>query len=166
METKQPKWKQVGTIGDVNFVDYDGGPVFVDESGVYPAELEYVQNMPVENENHNAYVYRIMLDRLKLSSTDHLIPFRYDASWPYPEASYTEWFDEDLYKVCASEGISLEDFYTAITSDNPMALASAYEALARYHGWENFDSYPLHFLNREELEERYENHPRLRKEEN
>ena len=45
METKQPKWKRVGTIGDINFVEYDGGIVFVDETGVYCPELEYVQNV-------------------------------------------------------------------------------------------------------------------------
>jgi hypothetical protein len=155
----QPKWKQVGTIGDINFVQHDGGPVFIDETGVYCPELEYVQNMPREDGNEDAYVYRITLDALTISPAGHLIPARYDATWPHPIEDYTEWFDNDIESVCHFVGIGVSDFIQAITSDNPMARASAYEALAQYHGWENFDSYPLHIMTEAELEARYENHP-------
>jgi len=157
VETKQPKWKRVGTIGDINFVEYDGGIVFVDETGGYCPELEYVQNMP---EPHNdAYVYRILLEPLKLSPNGNLIPAAYDSSWSYPIESYTEWFDDSIQQVASQVGMDRAEFIKALTSDNPIARASAYEELARYHGWENFDSYPLHFTSREELEARYENHP-------
>jgi len=157
METKQPKWKQVGTIGDINFVQHDGGPVFVDETGVYCPELEYVQNMP----EGDAYVYRICLDPLKLSPAGKLIPANFDETWPYPVEHYTEWFDRDIDRVAGSIGIDRAEFVSALISDNPMARASAYEALAQYHGWENFDSYPLHFKTEAELEARYENHPSI-----
>jgi hypothetical protein len=155
METKQPVWKQVGTIGDINFIDHDGGPVYIDETGVYCPELEYVQNMPRENGNEDAFVYRVPLENLKLSTTGHLIPARYDATWPHPEESYTEWFDRDLDAAAAFCGGPREELVQALISDNPMARAQAYEFLAQFHGWENFDSYPLHFTNREELEARY-----------
>lgn len=39
----QPKWKLAGTVGDVNPVDYGGGFIFVDETGVYPPELELIE---------------------------------------------------------------------------------------------------------------------------
>lgn len=143
------------------FIEYDGGPVFIDETGAYPPELEYVQNMP--EPNTDAYVYRIVLDPLKLSPDGKLIPANYDETWPHPIADYTEWFDRDIDKVASSIGISREEFIEALISDNPMARASAYEALAHYHGWDNFDSYPLHFLTREELEARYEDHPHVGK---
>lgn len=157
--TNQPKWKQVGTVGDICFVQHDGGPVFIDETGVYPPELEYVQNMPHEDGNEDAYVYRIVLDPLKLSPKGKLIPARYDESWPYPVEDYTEWFDDNVNSVAEFVGVSREEFIQAITSDDPMTRAHAYEALAQYHGWENFDSYPLHFRNEAELEARYERHP-------
>jgi hypothetical protein len=151
MSTAQPTWKKVGTIGDVNFVEHDGGPVFVDETGVYCPELEYVQNMP----EGDAYVYRVPLEHLKLSSAGKIIPRGYSASWPHPEENYTEWFDRELDGVAEFCGIPRAELVEALISDNPMARASAYEAMAQYHGWENFDSYPLHFTNREELEARY-----------
>ena len=159
METTQPKWRQVGTIGDINFVDYDGGPVFVDETGVYPPELEYVQNMP--EPDTDAFVYRFVLDSLKLSPDGKLIPAAYNESWPHPVESYVEWFDKDVSSVADSIGMDRAEFVDALLSDNPMARASAYEAMAQYLGWENFDSYPLHFKTREELEARYQKHPYL-----
>ena len=149
--TAQPQWKQVGTIGDVNFVEHDGGPVYIDETGVYCPELEYVKNMA----EGDAFVYRILLENLKLSPAGKLIPASYREDWPHPIERYTEWFDRDLDSVSQSCGIERAELVQALISDNPMARASAYEALAQYHGWENFDSYPLHFTNREELEARY-----------
>jgi hypothetical protein len=147
METKQPKWKQVGIIGDLN-----GGPVFVDETGVYPPELEYVQNMP----EGDAYVYRFPMDNLKLSPDGKLIPANYDASWPHPIESYTEWFDKNLDRVASICGVSRQELLDSLLSDNPIERAWGYQALAEYHGWENFDSSPLHFESRAELEARYE----------
>lgn len=155
--TTQPKWKQVGTVGDIHFVEYNGGPVFVDETGIYPPELEYVQNMP--EPDNDAFVYRIVLDNLTMSPAGHLIPAKYDASWPHPIEDYTEWFDKDLDSVASFVGLPVSDLIQSLTSDKPVARAWAFEALASYHGWENFDSYPLHFTSREELEGRYENHP-------
>jgi hypothetical protein len=150
--TAQPKWKQVGTIGDVNFVEHDGGPVYIDETGVYCPELEYVQNVA----EGDAFVYRILLENLKLSPAGKLIPTSYREDWPHPIERYTEWFDRDLDGVSQSCGIERAELVQALISDNAMARASAYEALAQYHGWENFDSYPLHFKTRAELEARYE----------
>jgi len=128
METKQSKWKQVGTIGDINFVEHNGGPVFIDEMGVYPPELEYVQNMP----DGDAYVYRILLENLKLSPLGKLIPANYDSTWPHPVESYTEWFDEDLDKVADTCGITRQEIVDALISENPMARASAYGSLAAF----------------------------------
>jgi hypothetical protein len=160
----QPKWKQAGTIGDVDFIQHDGGIVFVDETGVYDPELEYVQNMP--EPDTDAYVYRIVLDSLKLSPAGKLIPAKYDETWPHPIESYTEWFDRDIDSVASTIEIPREEFIQALVSSNPLARANAFEALASYHGWENFDSYPLHFKTREELEARYEKHSYLNQEEN
>jgi hypothetical protein len=159
VETNQPKWKQVGTLGDINFIDYDGGPVFVDETGIYPPELEYVQNTP--ESDGDAYVYRFPLNSLKLSPAGKLIPAKYDVTWPHPIESYTEWFDKDISSLASSIGMERHEFVSELISENPMTRARAYEELAQYLGWENFDSYPLHFKSREELEARYERHPYL-----
>ena len=150
MTTQQPTWKRVGTIGDINFVEHDGGPVFVDETGVYPPELEYVQRMP----EGDAFVYRVSLENLKLSPDGKLIPARYDSTWPHPIEDYTEWFDRDLESVARFAGTTRAHLVEELTSPQPIARALAYETLAQYHGWENFDNYPLH-LSSKKLEERY-----------
>lgn len=160
METKQPIWKRVGTIGDVNFTKYSGGLVFIDESGVYPPELEYVH--AGDTEEQDAYVYRVVLENLKLSPEGKLIPARYDASWPEPIENYAEWFDRDLDKVGEFVGIPRRDLVAYLVSSDPMLRALAYESMASFHGWANFDSYPLR-LNPNELLKRYRNHPYERK---
>lgn len=150
--TEQPIWKKLGQIGDINPIEYGGGYVFTDETGVYDPELEYIEPMP--EPDTDAYVYRVSLERYKLSSTGHLVPFKYNPTWPYPEDSYIEWFDKDLEQISSFAGITREELVTALCSDNAMARASACETLAQYFGWEEFDSYPLH-LSESELEERY-----------
>ena len=40
METKQPKWKLIAQLGDVNPIDYGGYFIYEDETGVYPPEGE------------------------------------------------------------------------------------------------------------------------------
>ena len=148
----QPKWKKVGTIGDINFSVYGGGIVRVDETGVYPPELEYVQVMP----ENDTYVYRFPLENLKLSPSGRLIHARYDDTWSHPIEAYTEWFDDSLGDIAAYVGISQSELVDALLSDNPMARASAWESIGQYHGFENLDGYPLH-LSESETEERYKN---------
>ena len=43
METKQPSWKCIGHIGDVDPIAYGGGFVYIDETGIYPPELTYFE---------------------------------------------------------------------------------------------------------------------------
>lgn len=38
--TNQPKWVCIANLGDANPVDYGGAFVFVDQTGVYPPEME------------------------------------------------------------------------------------------------------------------------------
>lgn len=157
--TAQPKWRQVGIIGDRNFAEYGGGPAFVDETGVYCPELEYVD--VVDDGSGDAFVYRVMLENLKLSPAGALIPAAYDATWHYPVESYTEWYFEHLERVAQSCGIQRSEIISFLISPDPMQRAIAVESLANYLGWENFDSYPLH-LTAKKLEARYKDHPYLR----
>ena len=68
--TQQPVWKKVGTVGDINPLDYDGGFVYVDTTGVYPPEMEYieVQSMCDGREDGPWKVYRVVLDPPRFGS--------------------------------------------------------------------------------------------------
>jgi hypothetical protein len=129
----QPEWKEVGHVGDVNWPEYDGGPVLVDETGVYSPELEYV--VVPEDEDYDSprarwEIYRVVLDQE--------VP-----SWG------------ELNAVADSAGQDPDDLREAFESDDPEERAWAYVTWAGHYGWIEFDSDPL-VLTRLEVEKRYE----------
>lgn len=120
----QPKWKKVGTVGDVNWPEYDGGPVMVDETGEYQPELEYVET-PTEDEDFESprarwTVYRVVLDP--------------GQPWGYRE---------DLESVAETSGQDPDELANAFKSDDPMERAYAYETWAGHFGWHELDHDPL-----------------------
>jgi hypothetical protein len=163
MTTNQPQWKQVGTVGDVNPFDYDGGFIYQDETGVYAPELEYIlgESNYSQPENTGRWkVYRFCLDRLETVTVDGnqlLVPFGFGSrtDLPHPIDSYNEWFNRDLDGPASGVGITVEQYRAELCSEDARARAFAYLELAMYHGFENFDDYPLTFTNRDELEARY-----------
>jgi hypothetical protein len=159
MTTNQPIWKLAGTVGDVNPIDYSGGFIYTDETGIYPPELEWIESEDSHKaEPTNWTVYRILLERcamVKIDGAFRLITANYKPDWTHPIDRYIEWFDESIKNVSDSSGIPIADLETMLCSPDPKQLAQAYLELAQYHGWENFDSYPLKFTDRSELETRY-----------
>ena len=162
METKQPVWKKIGTVGDVNPLDYDGGFIYEDETGVYPPELEYIQAQSESNADESGpwEVYRWSLDRCETVTADGktlLVPFGFSARMdlPHPITDYDEWFNSDLESAAASMSRNVDEFRADLCTENLNMRAAAYLDLALYHGFENFDSYPLTFASRKELEARY-----------
>jgi hypothetical protein len=161
--TNQPVWKKIGTVGDINPIDYDGGFIYHDETGVYPAELEYVIGAGDENawgEYTEWLVYRMVLDRLEEMTglkNSPLVPFGFGSrnDLPYPLGSYEEWFCKDLGSVADCIGLDVDGLREMLCSEDEQRRAFGYLELANYFGWENFDGYPLHFTSREELEARY-----------
>jgi hypothetical protein len=121
--------KEIGTIGDVNFPEYDGGPVFDNGDGTF--SLEYVET-PENQDSPNARwtVYRVTLD---------------------PDVP--DWID--LKSVARTTDQDPEELRVAFEKGGPMDLAYAYESVAGYYGWHELDQYPLE-LTKLEIEERYE----------
>lgn len=160
MTTKQPIWKLAGTVGDINPIDYSGGFIYTDETGVYPPELEWIESEDQHKaEPSNWTVYRILLERcamVKIDSAFRLITGTYEPSWPHPIERYIEWFDESIRDVSNTCGIAIADLESMLCSNDPQELAQGYLSLAQYHGWVNFDGYPLKFTDRQELESRYQ----------
>ena len=162
--TQQPVWKKVGTVGDINPLDYDGGFVYVDTTGVYPPEMEYieVQSMCDGREDGPWKVYRVVLDpprfktltekgRTTISYSSHALPAsaRGD-TWCW----YKEWYVRDLPDVAASIGSTALHLIRGLFSKDPMRRAAVYLDMALYHGWENFDNDPMTFTDRAEIEAR------------
>ena len=130
MATKQPDWKEVGYIGDKNWPEYSGGPVFVDQTGVYPPELEYIESPESDEPGAEWTVYRVVLDQ-----------------------EVPDW--GDVKAVAQSTGQPAKEIRNGFIDDDPIQRALAYQAWAGYYGWENFDNYPL-TLSILEVEKRYD----------
>jgi hypothetical protein len=131
----QPIWKLLKAA--------DYFQVFVDTTGVYPPEAEVAQAV---DENEESFeVFRFPLERLKWVE-GYLVPFRFDSSWPYAPSRYREWFDDSLSAVAESCGVTRADLEEQLTSADPVALFSVYEAIGGYHGFVNLDDTPLFLL--------------------
>ena len=137
----QPKWKEIQSA--------DYFRILKDETGEYVEEVEVVEEVGDEK----FLLFRFPLDRLKFVR-GYLVPEAYKKSWPHALPEYVEWFSKDLDKVAQSVGAKVEDLEKALCSADPKRRFSAYEAIAGYHGLENFDSYPIE-LTEDELDERW-----------
>jgi hypothetical protein len=132
METKQPKWKIVGHVGDVDPISYGGGFVFIDETGIYPPELAWFEPATDEEwhekgEESKLEYFRVVLEK--------------DSS--------REWWYSRLNEITSFLGVSLEELQTAAKSENPLTLAQLYSSLIAFYGAEEFDSYPVTLTEKE-----------------
>lgn len=146
--TAQPKWKTISKTDDEL--------VQVDETGVYPPEMEVAQeNYTGRDDDDGRYqVYRFALDRLKWVK-GYLVTERYQPDWPHPVHMYQEWFTDSLPAIAESVGMPETELTELLCSEDPMARAHAYSAIGSYHGFANLDSYPLD-LTETELNNRWE----------
>ncbi len=147
--SRQPNWKLLANLGDVNPIDHGGYFVYQDTTGIYTEEAE---KLFVYEDSWQ--IYRFPLDRLKMVQ-GYLVPLRYSPDWPEPLPRYDEWFHKDLDRVASCVGRSVEELREAFCSEDARVRAFAYEAIGDYHGYENLDGYPLTFTTREEIEARY-----------
>ena len=151
----QPKWKCVANLGDKNPIDHGGLFVLIDETGMYPPEMERLE--PLIGDKWE--VRRVVLDPCTWNeATGVLSDNKYHpdhAAWfAQPESERKERPQDTTYlqDVCDSMDYELiADF----CSGDPIRMANAYRAVLDYHGWENGDSYPLEFTSCEEVEARY-----------
>jgi hypothetical protein len=122
MKTKQPSWKFVGHIGDVDPIAYGGAFIYVDSTGIYCPEMMWFDpsSDDVWNKLGNKTPiteYRILLER----------------------DSEAEWWYERLDAIACFTGQPLEELQKAAKSMNPLEKAWLYDSLIGYFGVENFD---------------------------
>jgi hypothetical protein len=114
----QPRWKFVANLGDVNPLDYGGLFVYVDETGIYPPEMERVEPDSEDDENCTYTVHRVSLDRCThingILSNNKFHPDK-SAWFAKPEskrkerpqdttylanvASYSGWIEEEIIRM-------------------------------------------------------------------
>lgn len=151
--TQQPEWELIGTIGDVDPLGYGGGWIFRDKTGVYAPEIEYVE--PIgdggsRDDVQSVTVYRVVLEPHTCTGNGQTFVL---SDNPYhPEKS--AWYAESLSAACQSCDCDRDELIAALCGNDPVAKARAYETLAGYFGWDEFDNYPLN-LTPSEAEERY-----------
>ena len=120
----------VGQIGDVNFLDHSGGPVYKTESGY---RVDYVEP-PSDDDDFESKKARWTIYSVDL------------------ESGMADW--ADLEAVSDSSGVPLVTLKRRLQSDNYRELAHALMDVTGHYGWYEFDQYPLS-LTRKEVEERY-----------
>lgn len=115
----------VGSVGDVNWPSYSGGPIVKDEVGNYA--LEWIE--PPEETERRFTVYRVDLDRESLPGWINAVAVMQGEGGP--SVLRRRWRSRD-----------------------PKTRASARWMVGSYYGWNDLDSYPLR-LTRRQIEERY-----------
>jgi hypothetical protein len=128
----QPLWHCVGNLGDASPLDHDALLVYVDRSGQYNPEMEKISQQC----DGTYQISRVMLD-----------PCQWDVI-------NKPWFADNLESITLFTGSSKQDMIDMFDSSDPLVRARAYEAVADYYGYDNFDGSPL-VLTRSEVKVRY-----------
>lgn len=133
----QPVWKLVYST------DYSA--LYIDETGVYPPELQIAQEIDDAPSAERFQVYRFPLERCWQVTLDDGSTFLTDTD-PDSESltgvAHKPWFSDSLGDVARFVGSSTDDLVAALCCDDPATLACVYEAIGGYHGYDNLDSYP------------------------
>lgn len=179
--SKQPEWECIANLGDADPITYGGVLVYIDKTGVYPPEVEVIQEE--ENEDYDAdydqdYDEHLEYDEDKseeLHWTIYRTPLERCTYDPVTEClsnnkyhpDHSAWFsqtikeraerpqDSGLESVCSSQGIARDELISLLCSEDPIELAHGYRCIADTWGWNNFDDYPLTIKSRQEMKERY-----------
>ena len=124
------KKKLIANFGDVNYLEHEGQLLY-EEGGRYFLECICI----VEDEQHKPYKI-----------------YRFDVGQCNP---LTEWFHDNLHSIASNYGTTAKDLCNGFLSDDPCKHVESYLAVASYHGYYEFDQYPLS-LSTHEAYERYD----------
>jgi len=157
--TQQPVWKMVGQVGDINPIDHSGGFIYIDETGVYPPEVEYI-HAPTEYNGEPWVIYRFILEPCTYINgvlSDNKFHPDKPAWFAKTEEERKERPQDTTYlkNVCDFVGMAEPEMIDLFTSDDPQERAAAWMAVGDYHGFENLDEYPLVFTNEDQVRVRY-----------
>lgn len=167
--TRQPKWRCVAQIGDPDPMLYGGKWIFVDTTGVYAPEMEIFEGIEDRDNPDECMIFRFSLepcyytDGVLSDNQFHLHHQAWFAKYLEDVAEFSNRTVETLIKclcpkVRRTRESPLEDGLKVrahvYTLEELISLAWAYGELADYHGYFNFDSYPL-VMSEKEVRRRY-----------
>jgi len=132
--TKQPKWKCIVNLGDMNPLDYGGLFVCIDETGVYPPEMEKL-SLVTEGDSTDQY----QTHRVILEPCTYINGILSDNPY-HPDKPV--WFATNIKAIASCFGISKGELLKGLCSKDPMMQACAWAKVYDYHGWENGDTEP------------------------
>ena len=141
----------IGNIGDVNWLEYGGTLIFQDGDRLEATHVDpwMIDAGEVEDEydpNMKWEVFNYTLDKMQIQDGKLVDEYGHD-DW---------WTDEEtLASIASFVGQEVEELKQSFTSDDPMELAWAYEAIGMHHGFIELDPYPQ-MLTREEMKNRFE----------
>jgi hypothetical protein len=158
--TNQPHWRLVAQLGDVDCLRFGAYWVFEDTTGVYPPEAEHWE---VPEDDDGVYeVSRVILDRCSYTdaqgATMHPMFTGGVLSDNKFHPEHEAWFAKELFQVAECCGYKgpvtqyqqpIAELRADLCSSKAINRACAYRALAEYHGWVNFDEYPLRLTHTE-----------------
>jgi hypothetical protein len=160
--TKQPVWKFVANLGDVNPVDHGGLFVFVDETGVYHPEAVYLE-IPCDDEWKEIETGE--LDEHGQSVTREKGPWR---TYRFCLESFTfvdgvlsdneyhpqhpVWFADDLKSLGDALEIGFEGMVKMFCSDDAIERAKAYREVGYHWGFDNLSGSYSEIDYRDEVE--------------
>ena len=131
LQTARFRATWIGTVGDVNFPEYDGGPIVRRPDG--SAYVDYVvppeDDMSFGSRKARWTVYSVELDP-------------------------RDWDWVNWKGVASSVGSTVARLRSAANSKDPRRRAGALLDIAGYHGWHELDQYPI-LLTKAEIERRY-----------
>lgn len=147
--TNQPSYWCVANIGDADPYEHGGAFVLIDRRGVYCPELVTVESF---DDSDQRIVHNIQLERLTIVKADcqldddktHWVTGWIGVSDNRHQVDTCAWFGKrsSLRKVASSISSDVDVFIGDLVSSNPVTVAIAYQAIARYHGYASFDQSP------------------------
>jgi hypothetical protein len=129
----------IGSVGDVNPIEYGGGVVFDTEHGPVLEYTRGLEDEEVDEDDEGATELSLYRVDIEEDALEHL-------NWVKPG---------DLKSIAQTMDRSVKELRKAAKSEDVMQRVSFYEDVAGYYGWENLDSYPFKITARE-LEQRWE----------
>jgi hypothetical protein len=169
--SQQPKWKFVSNLGDASPLDYGGDFLFIDETGVYPPELEHLElaDPTVQDDDKLRYtIHRVVLENCTFVK-GVLSDNKFHPDYPVwfarkdPEHKARHGYDQwsrfcDTAKSVEMTGKQLAKQFC---DEDPEQRALAWKLIIDANGWHEFDEYPHTNMTRKEVIERYKEHPEI-----
>lgn len=155
--TKQPRWKMIANLGDVHPIEYGGLFLYVDRTGVYPPELEKLDEPDAGNGIDYWEIHRVVLEPHTYTAPE---PDGGEPAGGYPKVLsdnqfhplHPVWYADKIHKI--AETADHPDIIADLCSDDPLRRAFAYRSIGDYYGWNEFDSYPTRYTKKSDLPRR------------